>query len=120
MKSIYDLNIEEMELFFINNNEKKYRASQVFDWLYNKRVNSFKLMANLGDKIVNLLESNFIIDNLKIVKKEIDSDVVKYLFELNDGSLVEAVLMKHDMEIVYVFQVKLVVIWDVYFVKVES
>lgn len=96
MKSIYDLKIEELETFLLNNNEKKYRASQIFTWLYKQKIKSFIEMTNLNQNLIDLLESNYNLERLKIVKVESDYDVFKYLFELNDGSLIEAVLMKHD------------------------
>ena len=94
--NIYDLELIELETFLINNNGKKYQASQVFEWLYKKRVSEFNLMTNLSKNVISLLENNFSTARLKIVKKQSTSDTHKYLFELSDGNLIEAVLMKHD------------------------
>lgn len=96
MKNIYDLTISDLEEFLINNNEKKYRASQIMDWLYIKEVKSFSLMTNLSKDLIKLLEDNFIFPNMKIIKEEKDTDVSKFLIKLTDNNLIEAVLMHHD------------------------
>ncbi len=94
--SIYDLTIEELENFLIENGEKKYRASQIFEWLYDKRVESFKLMTNLNKELINKLENSFNMDRPIIEKEEEDTDVNKYLFKLTDGNYIESVLMRHN------------------------
>ncbi len=96
MKSIYGITIDELETFLKDNNEKKYRALQIMDWLYVKRVDSFSKMSNLSHELIKLLEESFFFDEMKIVKKEKDTDVSKFLFELSDGNKIEAVLMNHD------------------------
>lgn len=96
MMSIYDYNLEDLEDYFVSNNEKKFKASQVFDWLYKKRVTNFDEMSNLKKDIINKLKKDFTIDQLKIVKRLDDTDVHKYLFELSDKNRIEAVLMNHD------------------------
>ena len=96
MKSVYSLTISELEEFLLNNNEKKYRASQIMDWLYVKRVDTFSEMSNLSKELIKLLEDNFYFDDIKIIKKQEDKDVSKFLFRLFDSNLVEAVLMNHD------------------------
>lgn len=96
MNSIYDYPLEDLINYFEDIGETKYRASQVFDWLYVKRVKSFEEMSNLKKTLITFLNDNFKMDELKLVKKEEDVDVKKYLFELFDGNKIEAVLMKHD------------------------
>ena len=41
MKNIYGITLEELENYFIEKNDKKFKATQVFDWVYKKRINSF-------------------------------------------------------------------------------
>lgn len=96
MKSIYSVKIAELEEFLQNNNEKKYHATQIIDWLYVKRVDSFNKMTNLSKDLISKLESNFYFDKLEIIKKQEDKDVSKFLFKLSDNNLIEAVLMNHD------------------------
>lgn len=94
--SIYDLNLTELENYFIEIGEKKYRASQVFEWLYKKRVESFNEMTNLSKEIILKLEHDFNIDRPIIIKEEKGKDVSKYLFKLSDSEHIESVLMYHD------------------------
>ncbi len=96
MESIYGMTIHDLEEFLIKNNEKKYRASQIMDWLYVKRVDSFQKMSNLSKELINKLENSFSFDYIDILKKEEDVDTFKFLFKLEDGNLIEAVLMNHD------------------------
>lgn len=96
MNNIYNYSLEDLQNYFEEIGESKFRAGQVFDWLYIKRVKSFDLMTNLKKDLIKYLKENFSMGELKVIKKQEDVDVKKYLFELFDGKLIEAVLMKHD------------------------
>ncbi len=90
------MKLSELEDFLLSNNEKKFRATQIIDWLYVKRVNSFSEMTNLSKELISKLNDNFYFDKLEIIKKQEDKDVSKFLFKLSDNNLIEAVLMNHD------------------------
>ncbi len=95
MECIYNLTFEQLESFFVENGQKKYRAGQVFDWLYKKRVTSFDEMTNLNIESLNLIKEAFDFPVLKMVSKLESADgTVKYLYELKDGNLIESVIMK--------------------------
>ncbi len=94
--NIYGITLEELENFFISRNDKKFKATQVFDWIYKKDIKSFDDMRNVSKETINTMKENFVFENLKIVDIKKDKDVSKYLFELSDGNHVEAVLMYHD------------------------
>lgn len=96
MESIYNKSFNDLEEYFVSINEKKFKASQVYEWLYKKRVTSFGDMSNLKKEVIEKLKEDFCIDELTIKKIEKDVEVNKYLFELKDGNLIEAVLMMHD------------------------
>ncbi len=96
MESIYNKSFNDLEEYFVSMNEKKFKASQVYEWLYKKRVTSFDDMSNLKKEVIEKLKEDFCIDELTIKKTEKDVEVNKYLFELKDGNLIEAVLMMHD------------------------
>ena len=96
MRSLYDLTLEEMEQYFLEHDSKKFHALQLFLWLYDKRVESMDEMTNIKKELLSSLKLDFSIDRLKIVDVQEDTDVCKYLFELQDGEHIEAVLMRHD------------------------
>ena len=97
MNSIYNYTLEELGAYFESIGDKKYRATQVFEWLYRNRVSDFDQMTNLSKKGLSVLKEEFTIDRLKIVRLQKSSDGTrKYLFELSDGKMVESVLMRHN------------------------
>ena len=93
--SIYGLTRDELIQWAIDNDEKKFRASQIWEWLYRKRVDKFSEMTNLSQGLIEKLERDFVVNPLtqKIVQESADG-TVKYLFELPDGMLIETVLMR--------------------------
>ncbi len=95
MKNLFDYSKKDLEDFFESYGEKKFKATQVFEWLYRHRTYSIDDFSNVNNNIKALLKDNFEILFLKIVKIEEDKDAAKFLFELFDKEYVEAVLMKH-------------------------
>lgn len=97
MKLIYDYTQEQLINELISIGEKKFRATQVFEWIYRKQVNSFDEMNNLSLSLREKLKENYDIGSLNIREKQVSNDgTIKYLFELRDGGLIESVLMVHD------------------------
>ena len=96
MRNIYDYTLEELEDYYISIGDKKFRAGQVFNFLYKKRINNPFDMVNLGKKTQEGLFKDFSFDMIKLVLKQEDKDVSKYLFEMSDGERIESVLMYHD------------------------
>ncbi len=96
MENIYSYKRVDLEKYFICNGEKKFKALQVFEWLYDKRVKSFKEMSNIKKELQEKLSEDFDMFMIKIQKKQEDGLTKKYLFKLYDGNYIEAVLMEHD------------------------
>lgn len=96
MKNLYGMTLPQLESYFVAHGDKKFRAIQVFEWLYRKRVTSFSEMTNLKKEVIIALEQDFTLEPLKILEKQKGTDVYKYLFELNDHQKIEAVIMFHD------------------------
>lgn len=96
MNSVYSYTRDDLVDYFLSIGEKKFKADQVFDWLYKKRVNDFDLMNNLNKKVISKLKEDMNIDSISIVKKVTGDEVAKYLFSLSDGEKIEAVVMYHD------------------------
>lgn len=93
--SIYSLTRQTMQEWVLEQGEKKFRADQIWEWLYRKRVQSFEEMTNLSKDLIAKLNDQFVVNPLKqrIVQESADG-TVKYLFELPDGMLIETVLMR--------------------------
>ena len=94
--NIYGIKREDLEKYFIDIGEKKFKALQVFEWLYNHKVDSFYKMTNIKKELQERLDKDFSFNMISIQKKQEDKLVKKYLFKLFDGNFVEAVLMQHD------------------------
>ena len=96
MTNIYGITHKCLEEYFETLGEKKFKATQVFEWLYQKRIKTFDDMGNVSKRVIDLLKKDYSIDKLEILDKQIGNDVVKFLFKLQDDNKIEAVLMKHD------------------------
>lgn len=96
MESIYNKSFDELVTYFESIEQKKFKAIQVFEWLYLKRVKSFDEMSNIKKEIIDKLKESFVIEDISLDRVERDIEVNKYLFTLNDGNHIESVLMRHD------------------------
>ena len=96
MNNIFNYKLEDLEVYFESLGLKKFKAIQVFDWLYKKRVYDFENMTNLKKELMLKLKADFDNDFIKIEKKQVDKTASKYLFRLKDNEFVEAVVMYHD------------------------
>ncbi|WOI42839.1 23S rRNA (adenine(2503)-C(2))-methyltransferase RlmN [Bacillus altitudinis] len=97
MPSIYSFELNEIKEWLKEQGEKPFRATQIFEWLYEKRVTSFDEMSNLSKELRGKLKDQFAITTLKTVIKQTSQDgTIKFLFELHDGYTIETVLMRHE------------------------
>ncbi len=94
--NIYSQSLEDLENYFINIGQKKFKAVQVYDWLYKKNVDSFEKMTNIKKEIISKLKDDFIFETPEIVRVQKGKDVCKYLFKFKDKQSVEAAIMYHD------------------------
>lgn len=93
--SIYGLTREKLIDWAVAHDEKKFRATQVWDWLYRKRVQTFDEMTNLSKELIEKLKAEFIMNPLEqVVIQESEDGTVKYLFRLPDQMMIETVLMR--------------------------
>lgn len=94
---IYDLTLEKLQNWLQENGEPVFRAGQIFDWLYVKRVNSFEEMSNLSKTLRAKLEQHFQFVTLNEITKFVSKDgTVKFLFGLYDSNAIETVIMRHS------------------------
>jgi len=96
MNNIYNYKLTDLEEYFLNIGEKKFKARQIYDWLYVKKINNFKLMTNIKKELQEKLITDFSLEFIKIKTIQKSALTNKYLFELLDGNYIEAVLMRHD------------------------
>ncbi|MBZ4645276.1 MAG: rRNA (adenine2503-C2)-methyltransferase [Petroclostridium sp.] len=94
--NLKDLSYEELEEFFVNTGQQKYRAKQVFQWLHNG-VTNFDEMTNLSKDLRAMLAERSFISTVSIVDKRTSrlDGTIKYLLGLNDGNLIESVIMRY-------------------------
>lgn len=97
MENILDLSLDELKNWMEVHGEKAFRASQVNDWIY-KGIFKFSDMKNIPKSTIEKLNMNFYVGTPKIAQR-LDSkygDTSKFLFEYNDGNIIECVIMKYD------------------------
>ena len=96
MKNIKEYNLDELQEEILAIGEKKYRAEQIFKWLYVEKVKEFDEMTNLSIELREKLKQEYTMCNFKILKKQEASDgTKKYLFDVLDGNAIESVLMEY-------------------------
>ena len=96
LRNIYDLTRKEFEDYFVSIGDKKFRSVQLYEFLYKKRINNTSEMNNIGNNIKERLNKDFSFYMIKLIVKQEDNLVKKYLFELIDGERIESVVMFHD------------------------
>ncbi len=96
MKNIFSETYESLENYFLSIGDKKFRATQLYDFLYKKRIYNLNVMNNIPNTVKDKIHEDYDFSFIKILKKQEDIDVKKYLFELNDGNRIESVLMYHN------------------------
>jgi 23S rRNA (adenine2503-C2)-methyltransferase len=95
--TIYDFTYEQLNTWLMDKGEKSYRTKQIFQWLYRRRITDFAMMSDIKQSLIETFNEDFMIDPIKIKQRQASKDgTVKYLFELQDGFLVETVLMQFD------------------------
>jgi 23S rRNA (adenine2503-C2)-methyltransferase len=96
-KNIRTLTLEELTEYFISIGDKKFRAKQVWEWLWKKHAQSFEDMTNLSKELRETLAKNFMLPAVTTNATQYSSDgTVKTRFKTFDGELVEGVLIPVD------------------------
>lgn len=95
-KNLFDLTRVELEEYFLSIGEKKFKATQVYEWLYGKREFNIANFSNIKKEIRDKLAHDFDTNLIAIEKKQSDELTHKYLFRLFDNNFIEAVVMHHD------------------------
>lgn len=95
MENLFDYTKKDLENYFLKIGEKSFKATQVFEWVYRKKVFNIDGFANINIATRTKLKEQFSLEFIEIIKVEEDKDVSKFLFKLIDKEKIEAVLMKH-------------------------
>ena len=97
MKNLYNYTMEELQNEMVLLNQKPYRASQIYSWLYQKRVKNIDDMSDISASFREVLKNEYSIKLPNVIKEQVSYDgTVKMLLELSDASCVETVLMRYD------------------------
>jgi 23S rRNA (adenine2503-C2)-methyltransferase len=93
-KDIRSLSKKQLRDFFESNNDKSFRGNQVYEWLWSKGAHSFEDMTNISKSTRMMLESNFVINHIKVdLMQRSEDGTVKNAVRLHDGLVVESVLI---------------------------
>ena len=80
--------------FFVSNGDKAFRGNQVYEWLWQKSAHSFEDMTNISLKTREMLESNFVINHIRVDQMQRSEDgTIKNAVRLHDDLIVESVLI---------------------------
>ena len=96
MINLYGQEITKLEKLLMDRGQKKYRATQLFTWIYEKKAKTFDEMSDVSKTFREELNKDFCLDLPTIYKKQISKDgTIKLLLELEDGSKIETALMPY-------------------------
>ncbi|MEQ8677137.1 MAG: 23S rRNA (adenine(2503)-C(2))-methyltransferase RlmN [Aggregatilineales bacterium] len=97
LTNLLELDQDELTTLFKTWDEPKFRAQQVWEWLYDNCVGSFDEMTNLPKPLREKLAEHSTIGTLQLETEQVSRDgTVKRLYKLPDGQLIESVLMPYD------------------------
>ncbi|MGY6744377.1 MAG: 23S rRNA (adenine(2503)-C(2))-methyltransferase RlmN [Cecembia sp.] len=99
-RDIRKLTLTQLEEFFVAQGDKKFRAKQVYDWLWNKSLKNFDDMSNISKETREMLKANFSINHVKVdlMQHSVDG-TIKNAVKLYDDKIVESVLIPTEKRI---------------------
>jgi 23S rRNA (adenine2503-C2)-methyltransferase len=94
IKNIRHLALPDLEEYFNSIGEKKFRAKQVYEWLWLKPVQNFEGMTNVSKDLRQKLASEFVLPGLAVdLVQQSDDGTIKTRFKTHDGHFIEGVLI---------------------------
>ena len=94
--NLYGLEMSKLEQLMVERGQKKFRAVQLYTWMYEKEAQSFDEMTDISLSFREVLKNDFNLELPKIFTKQESKDgTIKLLLELGDGSKVETALMPY-------------------------
>ena len=94
---IKSLNLKELKVLLEEMGEKAFRAKQIYQWIHQKHIRQFSEMTNISKKLIAELEEKAYLTCLQQEEVQISQidGTRKYLFLLEDGNVIESVLMRY-------------------------
>ncbi len=95
--NFYNYPIFKLKEYLVSQGFKAFSADQIYKWVYEQKVTDPEFMTNISKDLRVFLKSNFSFNDLELVTRQgSDTTTNKFLFKLNDGIVIESVLMQHD------------------------
>ena len=94
--TIKGISITELEEFITQNGFPKYRAHQIYNWLYKQGVLDIQDMNNLSNDLKSFLTDNTIVSTLTLFKQVTCDNTIKFLFKTKTDQYIESVSMIED------------------------
>lgn len=92
----YNWTIDGLKTYLVDQGFKSFNGDQIYKWVYEQSVTDPDQMTNISKPLKAFLKENFRFDYLNISQKQVSEDgTEKYLFKLDDGHLIETVLMRY-------------------------
>lgn len=99
-QDIRALRLEDIQDYFLSIDEPKFRAKQVYEWLWKKGAQDFDQMTNLPLNLREKMKSEFVINHIRVDEMQRSEDgTIKNAVRLYDGKVVESVLIPTDTRI---------------------
>ena len=97
-KDLRSLNLIELQSVVESLSEKKFRATQIFEWIHGKQAQDFSEMTNISNGLKEKLSDEYMIYTVSKARMQESKEdgTRKYLFELHDGEYVESVFMRYN------------------------
>ena len=97
MINLYGQPLHKLEQLMLDEGQKKYRATQLYIWMYEKKATSFDEMTDISKAFRDVLKEKYCLSIPEIDKKQVSQDgTIKLLLKLEDNSKVETVLMRYN------------------------
>jgi len=97
MESLYNYTLDDLAKKMVELGQKSFRATQIYGWLYQKRIKDIELMSDVSASFREVLKKDYYITLPNVIKQQVSYDgTVKLLLELEDKMSVETVLMRYD------------------------
>lgn len=97
MINLYGLEIKKLEELMLQEGQKRFRATQLYTWIYEKGATSFDEMSDVSLRFREVLKEKYELIKPSIFVKQCSKDgTIKLLLELSDGAKVETVLMRYN------------------------